>query len=179
MTREEIIADKGCSMQKCPINALTFKSCNLSENECEYYTSNVTQEGLDWAYSIFNKDKIMAQKEKWTKEAEEAGMTLTEYIESINPLKSEVNMNKDNLPDEWLRPTPLPFIPPVYEDKKGNDIYCNGIQKGNIKLTIEIPENLYIRIKCAKSVLDLTGMDIVNAVMCVNRGSEITEEESK
>ena len=39
----------------------------------------------DWMYSIFNKDKIMAQKEQWTKEAEEAGMTLTEYLKSINP----------------------------------------------------------------------------------------------
>lgn len=37
MTREEARADNGCSMQKCPINTFTFESCNLSENECEYY----------------------------------------------------------------------------------------------------------------------------------------------
>lgn len=39
-----------CSMEKCPIDAFTFKSCDLSENECEYYTSNDAQEEFqdDW-----------------------------------------------------------------------------------------------------------------------------------
>ena len=45
---------------------------------------------LAWIYIIFNKDKIIEKTEQWTKEAEKRGMTLTEYLESINPLnKSE------------------------------------------------------------------------------------------
>lgn len=43
-----------------------------------------------WMFMIFNRDKIIEKTEQWTKEAEKAGMTLTEYLESINPLnKSE------------------------------------------------------------------------------------------
>ena len=43
-----------------------------------------------WMYMIFNRDKIIEKTEQWTKEAEKAGMTLTEYLDSINPLnKSE------------------------------------------------------------------------------------------
>jgi hypothetical protein len=33
-----------------------------------------------WMYLIFNKDKIKEKTEQWTKEAEKAGMTLTEYL---------------------------------------------------------------------------------------------------
>lgn len=41
-------------------------------------------------YLIFNREKIIEKMEEWTKEAEKRGMTLTEYLESINPLdKSE------------------------------------------------------------------------------------------
>ncbi len=39
-----------------------------------------------WMYMIFNRDKIIEKTEQWTKEAEKAGMTLTEYLESIDPL---------------------------------------------------------------------------------------------
>lgn len=39
-----------------------------------------------WMYMIFNRDKIIEKTEEWTKEAEKRGMTLTEYLESINPL---------------------------------------------------------------------------------------------
>lgn len=42
-----------------------------------------------WMYMIFNKDKIMVKTEQWTKEAEEAGMTLIEYLESISPLNNK------------------------------------------------------------------------------------------
>lgn len=43
-----------------------------------------------WMYMIFNQDKIIEKTEEWTIEAEKAGMTLTEYLDSINPLnKSE------------------------------------------------------------------------------------------
>jgi hypothetical protein len=34
-----------------------------------------------WMYMIFNRDKIIEKTEQLTKEAEEAGMTLTEYLE--------------------------------------------------------------------------------------------------
>lgn len=46
---------------------------------------------LAWMYMIFNKDKIIEKTEEWTKEAEKAGMTLTEYLESISPLKTVTN----------------------------------------------------------------------------------------
>ena len=52
---------------------------SLSESEEE--------QNLEWIYSIFDKDKIKAHKERLTKEAEERGMTLIEYLESIDPLK--------------------------------------------------------------------------------------------
>ena len=50
--------------------------------------SNMTEEErkLAWMYKIFDKDMIKAKTEQWTKEAEQAGMTLTEYLESISPL---------------------------------------------------------------------------------------------
>ena len=42
-----------------------------------------------WMNKIFDQDKINAKTEQWTKEAEEAGMTLTEYLESISPLNNK------------------------------------------------------------------------------------------
>lgn len=50
-----------------------------------------------WMYMIFNRDKIIEKTEQWTKEAEKRGMTLVEYLESINPLDT----NKEELPS-WL-----------------------------------------------------------------------------
>lgn len=49
-----------------------------------------------WMYMIFNADKIKTKTEQWAKEAEKRGMTLTEYLESINPFD-----NKEGLPN-WL-----------------------------------------------------------------------------
>lgn len=46
-----------------------------------------------WMYMIFNRDKIIEKTEQWTKEAEEAGMTLTEYLESINPLNDKEKLS--------------------------------------------------------------------------------------
>lgn len=50
--------------------------------------SKMTEEErkLVWMYKIFNKDMIKTKTKQWTKEAEKAGMTLTEYLESISPL---------------------------------------------------------------------------------------------
>lgn len=42
-----------------------------------------------WMYMIFNKDKIIEKTEEWAKKAEEIGMTLTEYLESISPLNNK------------------------------------------------------------------------------------------
>ncbi len=42
-----------------------------------------------WAYMIFNKDEIIEKTEKWAKEAAKAGMTLTEYLESISQLNNK------------------------------------------------------------------------------------------
>lgn len=50
-----------------------------------------------WMYMIFKRDKIIEKTEQWTKEAEKRGMTLVEYLESINPLDT----NKEELPS-WL-----------------------------------------------------------------------------
>ena len=41
-----------------------------------------------WIYMIFNRDRIIEKMEELTKEAEKAGMTLTEYLESISPLNN-------------------------------------------------------------------------------------------
>lgn len=48
---------------------------------------------LAWMYMIFNKDKIIEKTEQWTKEAEKRGMTLTEYLESINPLEHKEKLS--------------------------------------------------------------------------------------
>jgi hypothetical protein len=44
---------------------------------------------------IFNRDKIKAKTEQWTKEAGKAGITLTEYLDSINPLNNEESEVKE------------------------------------------------------------------------------------
>lgn len=41
---------------------------------------------LAWMFAIFNKDEIIAKTDQWAKEAEEAGMSLVEYLKSISPL---------------------------------------------------------------------------------------------
>ncbi len=46
-----------------------------------------------WMYMIFNEDKIMAKTEQLTKEAEKAGMTLKEYLESISPLNDKKKLS--------------------------------------------------------------------------------------
>lgn len=46
-----------------------------------------------WMYMIFNRDKIIEKTEEWTKEAEKAGMTLTEYLESISPLNDKKKLS--------------------------------------------------------------------------------------
>ena len=53
--------------------------------------SKFTAEEQDhlWMYMIFNRDKIIEKTEGWTKEAEERGMTLTEYLESISTLNDK------------------------------------------------------------------------------------------
>lgn len=53
---------------------------NIFENLTDEEQTNL------WMYMIFNRDKIAEKTEEWTKEAEKRGMTLTEYLESINPL---------------------------------------------------------------------------------------------
>ena len=53
---------------------------NIFENLTDEERNNL------WIYMIFNQDKIKVKAEQWSKEAEEAGMTLTEYLETISPL---------------------------------------------------------------------------------------------
>ena len=53
------------------------------------------EQGQLWMYIIFNRDKIMEKTEEWAKEAEKAGMTLTEYLESINPLNKAESESKE------------------------------------------------------------------------------------
>lgn len=61
---------------------------NIFENLTDKEQNNL------WMYMIFNKDKIRAKTAQWAKEAEEAGMTLIEYLESINPLNKEESEDK-------------------------------------------------------------------------------------
>ncbi len=63
----------------------------MEDNIFEKLTAE-EQEHL-WMYMIFNKDKIKAKTEQWAKEAEEAGMTLTEYLESISPLNDKKKLS--------------------------------------------------------------------------------------
>lgn len=60
---------------------------NIFENLTDEERNNL------WMYMIFNQDKIKAKTEQWTKEAEEAGMTLTEYLESISPLNDKEKLS--------------------------------------------------------------------------------------
>ena len=57
--------------------------------------SKMTEEErtLAWMYMIFNKEKIEVVTEQWTKEAEKAGMTLTDYLESISPLNDKEKLS--------------------------------------------------------------------------------------
>jgi hypothetical protein len=59
----------------------------MSDNIFEKITSE--EQAHLWMYMIFNQDKIKEKTERWTKEAEKAGMTLTEYLESISPLNDK------------------------------------------------------------------------------------------
>ena len=63
------------------------KVSNMDDNIFENLTEE--EQKLAWMYMIFNKDKIIEKTEQWTKEAEKDGMTLTEYLESINPLNDK------------------------------------------------------------------------------------------
>ena len=56
----------------------------MADNIFEKLTDE--EKGNLWIYMIFNRDKILEKTEEWTKEAEKRGMTLTEYLESIDPL---------------------------------------------------------------------------------------------
>lgn len=57
----------------------------MADNIFERLTDE--QRNLVWAFMILNRDLIITKAEQWTKEAEAAGMTLKEYLESISPLK--------------------------------------------------------------------------------------------
>lgn len=51
-----------------------------------------------WMFKIFDGDTVIEETEKWTKEAKKRGMTLAEYLESINPLndKKETQQYEDS-----------------------------------------------------------------------------------
>ncbi len=64
----------------------------LGEAMCINNDNNIFEKMNDedraclWMFLLFNKDELIEKTEQWTKEAEEAGMTLTEYLESTSPL---------------------------------------------------------------------------------------------
>lgn len=64
----------------------------MENNIFEKFTAE--EQAQLWMYIIFNHDKIKEKTEQWAKEAEKAGMTLTEYLESINPLNRRVEKNE-------------------------------------------------------------------------------------
>ena len=49
-----------------------------------------------WMFAFLYDDVIKEKTEQWTKEAEKAGMTLTEYLESISPLNHKEDQNESN-----------------------------------------------------------------------------------
>ena len=63
----------------------------MNDNIFEQMTEE--ERTLACIYIIFNKDKIIEKAEQWIKEAEKAGMTLTEYLESISPLNYKTEQN--------------------------------------------------------------------------------------
>lgn len=67
----------------------------MADNIFENLTDE--EQTLVWMHMIFNKDKIIAEMERLTKEAEESGMTLTEYLDSISPL------NDTEKPSFWWK----------------------------------------------------------------------------
>lgn len=48
-----------------------------------------------WMFAFLYDDVIKEKTEQWTKEAKEAGMTLTEYLESISPLNHEEDQDEN------------------------------------------------------------------------------------
>jgi len=63
----------------------------MADNIFEKLTDE--EKGYLWMYMIFNRDKILEKMEEWTKEAEKRDMTLTEYLESINPLNDKEKLS--------------------------------------------------------------------------------------
>lgn len=60
---------------------------NMGDNIFEKLTEE--ERTFAWMYLIFNEAMFTEKTEQWTKEAEKAGMTLTEYLESISPLNTK------------------------------------------------------------------------------------------
>lgn len=59
------------------------------------YGAHISEPNNLWMNEIFDKDQINAKTEQWTKEAEKAGMTLPEYLESISPLNNKESEVKE------------------------------------------------------------------------------------
>lgn len=52
-------------------------------------TCERNNEDSSWMFSIFNQDKLLDKIGIWSKEAEEKGLTLDEYLKSISPLENK------------------------------------------------------------------------------------------
>ena len=70
-------------------------SCGKDGHEKEEEKNDIFKNMTDedrvnmFMFLLFNKDEILSKAKQWTKEAEEAGMTLTEYLESTSPLNKD------------------------------------------------------------------------------------------
>ena len=72
------------------------------ENNNIFKKMTEEEQTFAWMFMIFNKDKIIEKTEQWTKEAEEAGMTLTEYLESISPLNNKKSSWLQSKTGHWI-----------------------------------------------------------------------------
>lgn len=84
--------DKICPCNRCKYGPdLREDLWEYKEEEKNDIFKNMTDEDRVnmFMFLLFNKDKILSKAKQWTKEVEEAGMTLTEYLESTSPLDKD------------------------------------------------------------------------------------------
>lgn len=75
----------------CDIRCIKYhkKEVNISKKPTDEEPNEL------WMFEFLYGDIIKEKTEKWTKEADKAGMTLSEYLESINPLNDKAD-KEDN-----------------------------------------------------------------------------------
>ena len=91
------LIDEGAYEQEINGHTEYLKGINFAISVIEKHLNNPYGAHISddlWMNTIFDQDKINAKTEQWTKEAEEAGMTLPEYLESISILNNKESEDK-------------------------------------------------------------------------------------